>query len=253
MKIAVDIFPTDQTINPVEFARAAEELGFESHLVPRALPHPDEPPVTVGRPRGRAAAARVLPPHLRPVRRARRVRGRHLDGQAGDRDLPRRPTRPDPHRQGGRHRRRPVRRADDLRHRLRLEQGGDGAARHEVRRASSAAARADPGDEGAVDEDEASFDGDHVQIEPSWAWPKPAQHPHPPIVLGGAAGPKTAADIAEFCDGWMPIGCGQLKTGWDEVQRACDDIGRDPAAIELGVFNAPARRGQAAPSSPSSA
>ena len=34
MKIAVDIFPTDQTINPVEFARAAEELGFESIWFP---------------------------------------------------------------------------------------------------------------------------------------------------------------------------------------------------------------------------
>ena len=39
-------------------------------------------------------------------------------------------------------------------------------------------------------EDEASYDGEFVQIEPSWAWPKPAQRPHPPIVLGGAAGPE---------------------------------------------------------------
>jgi alkanesulfonate monooxygenase SsuD/methylene tetrahydromethanopterin reductase-like flavin-dependent oxidoreductase (luciferase family) len=38
-------------------------------------------------------------------------------------------------------------------------------------------------------------------------------------VLGGAAGPKTAKHIAEFCDGWMPIGGRGLKTGWDEVRR----------------------------------
>ena len=37
----------------------------------------------------------------------------------------------------------------------------------------------------------------------------------------------------------MPIGSGQLKTGWEAVQRACDDIGRDPSSVELGVFNAP--------------
>ena len=55
-------------------------------------------------------------------------------------------------------------------------------------------------------EDEASHAGEFVQIEPSWAWPKPAQRPHPPIVLRGAAGPKTAKHVAEFCDGWMPIG-----------------------------------------------
>jgi probable F420-dependent oxidoreductase len=52
-------------------------------------------------------------------------------------------------------------------------------------------------------DDEASFSGEHVSIEPSWAWPKPVQRPGPPIVLGGDAGPRTAADIAEFCDGWM--------------------------------------------------
>ena len=88
-------------------------------------------------------------------------------------------------------------------------------------------------------EDEATYDGEHVTIESSWAWPKPVQRPHPPVVLGGAAGPKTAKDIAEFCDGWMPIGGRSFTSGWDEVRRACDDIGRDPQTIELGVFNAP--------------
>lgn len=89
-------------------------------------------------------------------------------------------------------------------------------------------------------QDEASFTGDHVQIESSWAWPKPTQQPHPPIVLGGTAGPKTAAHIAEFCDGWMPLTPRGLDQGIDEVRRACDDVGRDFAGIELGMFGAPA-------------
>jgi probable F420-dependent oxidoreductase len=87
--------------------------------------------------------------------------------------------------------------------------------------------------------DEASFSGDHVTIEPSWAWPKPVQQPGPPIVLGGDAGPRTAADIAEFCDGWMPFGGRHPLDKWDEVVRACEAIGRDPATVELGVFYAP--------------
>ena len=29
--------------------------------------------------------------------------------------------------------------------------------------------------------EEASFHGEHVQFEKSWAWPKPVQKPHPPI------------------------------------------------------------------------
>ena len=85
--------------------------------------------------------------------------------------------------------------------------------------------------------DEASFDGQHISFTPSWAWPKPTQSPHPPIVLGGGAGPKTAAHIAEFCDGWMPIGASNLK-GLDLVHDACREIGRDPDSVELGVFRA---------------
>ena len=54
--------------------------------------------------------------------------------------------------------------------------------------------------------DEAEFSGSIHQLEKSWAWPKPVQKPHPPIILGGAVGKKTARHIAEFCDGWMPLG-----------------------------------------------
>ena len=53
--------------------------------------------------------------------------------------------------------------------------------------------------------DEASYAGELLHLDPSWAWPKPLQKPHPPIILGGAAGPKTRAHIVEFCDGWMPL------------------------------------------------
>ncbi len=87
-------------------------------------------------------------------------------------------------------------------------------------------------------EDEASFSGDHVNFSASWAWPKPSQSPHPPVIMGGGAGPKTAAHIAEFCDGWMPIGGGPALDGWGEVEKACENIGRDPETVELGVFRA---------------
>jgi probable F420-dependent oxidoreductase len=93
-------------------------------------------------------------------------------------------------------------------------------------------------------EDEASFEGEHVSIEPSWAWPKPVQRPGPPIVLGGDAGPKTAKHIAEFCDGWMPIGGRYPLEAWEEVRRACAAIDRDPSEIELGLFLAPPDAGQ---------
>ena len=40
-------------------------------------------------------------------------------------------------------------------------------------------------------DDVAEFDGEMVRLEPSWAWPKPIQQPHPPIIMGAGAGPKT--------------------------------------------------------------
>ena len=33
--------------------------------------------------------------------------------------------------------------------------------------------------------DVAEFHGDHVNFDPIWCWPKPAQQPHPPVLLGG--------------------------------------------------------------------
>nr|BFE87541.1 hypothetical protein GCM10020093_101420 [Planobispora longispora] len=52
--------------------------------------------------------------------------------------------------------------------------------------------------------EEAGFEGRHVRFEPSWSWPKPVSGP--PVYVGGAAGPKLFAHVAEYADGWMPIG-----------------------------------------------
>ena len=68
--------------------------------------------------------------------------------------------------------------------------------------------------------------------------PKPVQK-HLPVVMGGAAGPKTAAHIAEFCDGWMPIGGAyEFDGGMAEIKKACDAIGRNPSTIDVGMFYA---------------
>ncbi len=89
--------------------------------------------------------------------------------------------------------------------------------------------------------DEASFHGEHVQLDASWSWPKPIQKPHPPVILGGGAGPKTFRDIAEFCDGWMPLsGRHELVAKIEMLQAACEAVGRDASEIELGLFGAPA-------------
>jgi probable F420-dependent oxidoreductase len=83
-------------------------------------------------------------------------------------------------------------------------------------------------------QEEASYDGEMLTLEPSWAWPKPVQKPHPPIVMGAAAGPKTIADMVEFCDGWMPNATRHDIAGQVEmVRQAVADAGRDPDTFQI--------------------
>lgn len=51
--------------------------------------------------------------------------------------------------------------------------------------------------------DEASYVGEHVSFERIWSWPKPAQKPHPPVIIGGN-GPTVTERVKAFGDGWMP-------------------------------------------------
>lgn len=85
-------------------------------------------------------------------------------------------------------------------------------------------------------DEEASFEGDYVHVPPSWAWPKPVQRPRPPVLIGGAAGPTLFAHVAEYGDGWIPIGGAGVQAALPDLQRAADDAGRDPAALRIVPF-----------------
>lgn len=86
-------------------------------------------------------------------------------------------------------------------------------------------------------QEEASFEGDHIGFEPSWAWPKPTQQPHPPIYLGGAPVADLFDQVIEYGDGWMPTAPDALDTEpIVELRRRCEDAGRDPDSISLGVY-----------------
>jgi len=88
-------------------------------------------------------------------------------------------------------------------------------------------------------EEEAGFDGELLSLEPSWAWPKPKQEPHPPIVMGAAAGKRTLDDIVEFCDGWIPLATRHDIAGEIErVRQAVEDSGRDGSRFEVTAYSA---------------
>lgn len=86
-------------------------------------------------------------------------------------------------------------------------------------------------------QEEPSYRGDLLNLEPSWAWPKPVQKPHPPIVMGAAPGPRTLDDIVEFCDGWIPLaGRHDIAGQVERVRQAVGDAGRDPKAFEVTAY-----------------
>ena len=94
--------------------------------------------------------------------------------------------------------------------------------------------------------DEAEFHGDHVRFEKSWAWPKPIQQPHPPILMGGD-GAKTFDRVVEFCDGWMPLGRGgttDFGAKIAELRERATRGGRDPASLPVTIFGAKPDRGE---------
>ena len=82
-------------------------------------------------------------------------------------------------------------------------------------------------------EEVAEFRGEFVRFEPSWSWPKPVQQPRPRILIGGAAGPTLFAHIAEYADGWMPIGGGGLREALPALRRAVEERGRDPDQLHV--------------------
>jgi len=85
-------------------------------------------------------------------------------------------------------------------------------------------------------DDVASFDGEFVHLRPSWSWPKPAQPGGPPVLIGGAPGPKLFAHVAEYGDGWIPIGGAGVRAALPDLARACEARGRDADSVRIVPF-----------------
>ena len=86
------------------------------------------------------------------------------------------------------------------------------------------------------EDDEAEFSGEHVSLGRSWAWPKPVQQPHLPVVIGGAGGPVLFRHIAEYADGWLPIGGRGVRDALPLLHQAAEEAGRDPKELQVIPF-----------------
>ena len=85
--------------------------------------------------------------------------------------------------------------------------------------------------------DIAEFHGQYYDFPPVRCFPKPAQKPHPPIVIGGAA-KNVLKRIVAHADGWLPnrITPGDLEVRRRELDELARAAGRDPESITISVY-----------------
>ncbi|MEA3020929.1 MAG: hypothetical protein QOI47_2453 [Actinomycetota bacterium] len=239
--LGIAIFLTDKSIGPVELARAVEDRGFESLFVPehthipvgRKTPYPGGDPLpeeyfrTYDPFAALSAAAAVteriklatgicLVAQHHPINAAKSVasidlisNGRMVFGIGYGWNV------------------------DEME-----SHGTRYTERREIVRERILAMRA------LWTEEQASFEGTHVHLQPSYCWPKPVQPGGPPVLIGGAAGPKMFQAIVDYADGWMPIGGRGLTENLPKLRQVAEESGRDPDELRITVFGAQADPGK---------
>jgi probable F420-dependent oxidoreductase len=225
------MFLTDETIGPVELARAAEDAGFESLFVPehthipvsRETPWPGRDQLPRFYPRGydpfvALTAAAVATERLRlgtgvclvvehdPIVLAKQVAS--LDHLSGGRLI---------FGVGAGWNREEMR-----------NHGTDPARRFALMRERVLAMRE------IWTRDEAEFHGRHVDFDPLWSWPKPVQRPGPPVLVGGND-PRNLERVLDFGDGWIPNtrNLPRLAAAIGELRRRAAESGRGPVPVTL--------------------
>ena len=85
--------------------------------------------------------------------------------------------------------------------------------------------------------DEAEFHGKHVNFDPIWSYPKPAQKPYPPILIGGG-GPHVLDRVVAYGDEWIPnrVRIEEMGTIIGALQVKAKAAGRGP--IPVTIFGA---------------
>lgn len=237
MRIGVCYFPTDYGIDIAVLARAAEERGFDSLLLPehthiptsrrtpypgggelpKAYSHTHDPFVALSF--AAAATTKILlgtgiclVPQRDPIVTAKSIasldrlsNGRFIFGIGGGWNV------------------------DEMEN-----HGAHYETRFKLMRERILAMKA------LWTQDEAAFHGEMVNFDPVWLYPKPLQRPHPPIILGGSSD-YTVKRVVEFCDGWLPI----ARSGFNpnqavaQLRQAASAAGRDFSTLSISAFAAP--------------
>ena len=234
VQFGVTIFPTDYAIGPVEMAMAVEERGFDSLFFPehthipasRATPfpgggelpkqywHAHDPFVALGAcaaatERIRLGTGICLVIERDPITLAKEIAS--LDVISGGRVI--------------------IGIGAGWNREEMENHGADFAHRWAITREKVLAMRE------IWNNDPAEFHGDHVDFDPIWCYPKPLQQGGPPIWIG--ANSKWVFDrVADYADGWMPIG-GLGSGNMERLREALTAAGRKVEDLDLALFGAP--------------
>jgi F420-dependent oxidoreductase-like protein len=80
-----------------------------------------------------------------------------------------------------------------------------------------------------------SFDGAHYKLTDLNAQPRPVQQPHPPLLMGGLAGPRSAAIAARYADEYntpFPT-LADARERKARIDDACERAGRHPMPFSV--------------------
>jgi probable F420-dependent oxidoreductase len=92
-------------------------------------------------------------------------------------------------------------------------------------------------------QEEAEYHGKYFDFPPVRSFPKPAQKPYPPILIGGMA-PNVLKRIVAHADGWLPnrVTPADIENSRKELASLCAEAGRDPASIQIVIYGQAAER-----------
>jgi F420-dependent oxidoreductase-like protein len=80
-----------------------------------------------------------------------------------------------------------------------------------------------------------SFKGEHYTLEDLQARPLPVQRPHPPLIMGGSAGPRAARLAARFADEYNTTfpSVEVARERRANIAQACEQAGREPIPFSI--------------------
>ena len=87
-------------------------------------------------------------------------------------------------------------------------------------------------------EHEPEFRGRYYSFPKIRCYPKPAQKPHPPILLGAINNPRSLKRVAQYGDGWIPVvqTVEEFRHGVIQIKDFCEEHGRNFSDLDFTVF-----------------